>query len=172
MQLLSLKNISLSFFTLQTQRKKATSASHTQNLLLRSLHDLSLPRLPLIYRHRRLIFRLLIWFFSSLFLSFSHCKRVFIVFWYTLSLNLCEWITVCVWSYTITVFWLFCWVLNLWPCVWGLWVIVVLFLLLSFESMSLTVCVGAYGGLMGYSVLIFIFIFFEAIVFSVSLLLL
>ena len=130
MQLLSLKNISLSFFTLQTQRKKAASASHTQNLLLRSLHDLSLPRLPLIYRHRRLIFRLLIWFFSSLFLSFSHCKRVFIVFWYTLSLNLCEWITVCV-------------------CV-ELYYYSLLTFLLSFES--LTMCVGS----VGYSGLIFV----------------
>ena len=104
----SLKSFTIIFHSLNPKEKSCLCFTHTQNLSLCSLHDL--PSLDLPH---------LIWFFSSLFLSFFHYESVFIVFWYTLSLNLCEWITMCMWSYAVMFFWFFC---------------------LSFESLRPSVC--------------------------------
>ena len=94
------QNLSLFFFTLQTQRKNTASTSHTKSAAAAAAWS--------AFCHR------LIWFFNSLFLSFFHYESVFDMLFHL----------ICVSESPYVCFDFFCWVFESWTiglCVGELW---------------------------------------------------
>ena len=87
----NLQNLSLFFFTLQTQRKNTASTSHTKSAAAAVAWS--------AFCHR------LIWFFNSLFLSFFHYESVFDMLFHLICVSESP-ITVCMFWFFLLSFWI------------------------------------------------------------------